>query len=448
MGKTIQNYLTSPVAIICGAAAGIVIGLEFKGWVPLLKPVGEVYLSILQMCVLPIVITAVTVSFGNLLEAAESKRLLRKILGCFGFALAIVLSVSLSLGVLLTPLFMPDQAEKVNIGKLMVADGKPDNLSRIAAIQEIDTRWKPEKAENKGLITFILSIIPQNIFAALTNGDTLKVVFFFSICAVMLKFVAEVSYQTIIALARGIFDIFQKITKKAMLFLPFGLCSLMAAEFADEGLFIVTSFLNIVVLCAIIIFLLLTFSSMVIWKHTGGPYKRQFQALKDPIIICLGAKNSMAAVPATISGLGKSLKLDPDMVNLTVPMGITLCRFGTMMSFAVLSVYAMHLYGTAINMQNLIVTMIASVLASFSTIGASGLVSRQMLTLVLTPLNIPAGALVMVLIALDPILDPLITLVNVYVNCAVTAVIADAHMAGLDPIHREHPFQCKEAEVK
>ena len=56
--------------------------------------------------------------------------------------------------------------------------------------------------------------------------------------------------------------------------------------------------------------------------------------------------------------------------------------------------------------------------------GAPSIVSRSMISMVLAPLGIPAEAIIVILLAIDPIVDPVITLVSTYPNYAVTAIIA------------------------
>jgi len=56
--------------------------------------------------------------------------------------------------------------------------------------------------------------------------------------------------------------------------------------------------------------------------------------------------------------------------------------------------------------------------------GAPGIVSRSMIAMVLSPLGIPAGAIIVVLLTIDPIIDPIITLVNTYPNFAVATIFA------------------------
>jgi Na+/H+-dicarboxylate symporter len=48
-----------------------------------------------------------------------------------------------------------------------------------------------------------------------------------------------------------------------------------------------------------------------------------------------------------------------------------------------------------------------------------------MLSIVLDPLNLPLGAVLVIFMAIDPIIDPFRTFLIVYVNMAATSLIAE-----------------------
>jgi proton glutamate symport protein len=67
----------------------------------------------------------------------------------------------------------------------------------------------------------------------------------------------------------------------------------------------------------------------------------------------------------------------------------------------------------------------ASVLAAVAASGAPGIAAVGMLALVLEPLELPAAVGVILLSAIDPVVDPLITATNVTATCAAVSVVAD-----------------------
>jgi Na+/H+-dicarboxylate symporter len=57
--------------------------------------------------------------------------------------------------------------------------------------------------------------------------------------------------------------------------------------------------------------------------------------------------------------------------------------------------------------------------------GATGIVTLATLGIVLQPLGLPLEAVLVLLIAIDPIMDPLRTLCNVHSGIVATTLIAD-----------------------
>jgi len=88
-------------------------------------------------------------------------------------------------------------------------------------------------------------------------------------------------------------------------------------------------------------------------------------------------------------------------------------------------------------MQTVIIIVTISVLAAMAASGAPGIIARTMIAMVLTPLGIPSQAIVVMLIAIDPIIDPLTTLINVYPNCAAAAIVSSSGKTKPDSLRKE-----------
>jgi len=65
------------------------------------------------------------------------------------------------------------------------------------------------------------------------------------------------------------------------------------------------------------------------------------------------------------------------------------------------------------------------VLTSVAASGAPGVAALGMLTLVLEPLGLPGAVGLILLTAIDPIVDPLLTAANVHATCASATLIAE-----------------------
>jgi Na+/H+-dicarboxylate symporter len=138
----------------------------------------------------------------------------------------------------------------------------------------------------------------------------------------------------------------------------------------------------------------------------------------------MGTSNGYAAIPSAIRGLHNGLKLDKDTTNLVIPLGISLNPHGTVMHFAISTMFMVQLYGKGMDINLFFVILFGSILAGLAATGAPGLAALGMISIVLDPLGLPVGVAVILLAAVDPIVDPILTVVNVHSNCASTAVVA------------------------
>jgi len=406
------QFLLSPWAIISGMVLGIVIGIYFEEIAKFLRPIGEIYLSLLNMCILPIVISAIVVSLSKLLRSREASKYINKLLVVFASFLFGVAFLGLSVGVISMNLIGDDDDMKKAIGQLMLDKG-------------IDARYQDAKRdENSGLTDFISNIIPGNIFTALSEGQTQKIVFFFIVLGVMVKFVSEKAGNTIISLSEGIFEAFQAMIKLAMYFLPLGLCALLADQVSHIGFTIIGSLVKLIIIIYMSSLLIFIVSSLIIWRYSEGSYFKQYSALKDAIMIALGTRSSFPTLPSAISGLCDGLDLNRERTHLTVPLGFSLCKYGKILIFCIGAVFASYLYDHPLGAGDIIIIVISSILAGMAASGAPSIVSRTMISMVLIPLNIPPEAIIVILLTIDPIVDPIITLINTYPNYAATAMIA------------------------
>ena len=83
MKKRPIDFLRSPWVVFSGMIAGIIIGIKYNALALKLAPFGNIYLSLLQMCIVPIMITAVVSSIGRLLTTAQASKYIGRLVLVF-----------------------------------------------------------------------------------------------------------------------------------------------------------------------------------------------------------------------------------------------------------------------------------------------------------------------------------------------------------------------------
>jgi len=423
-----ERILVSPWAILVATVAGVATGIFLPPAAAYLGPVGAVFIALLQMCVIPIMVSAIVTSVGKLARSAGAAVYFPRVAGVFLCLLLVVSVASIAVTAGTASLIMPDAQTQSAIGRIMIERGSaPGGDQRATLIREIDSRVRPaEQSQERGLVDFLVYMIPKNIFSSLSEGEMLRILFFFMLLGVMLKYIPERASGDLILFFEGIYEIFQKVIRASMLILPFGLFALLATQIASTGPALLVSLAKLIALVAGLSLLFFAGSSVAIWRASGKPFLRQFAVLRNVIFISLGTRNSYAAIPFAISGLHKGLGFDLDRLNFSLPIGVTLCRYGNVMIYCVGAVFAFSLYERALGPESILMVVVGSLLTAMASSGTPGIVGRAMIALILTPLGIPSGAIMTILIVIDPITEPLITLLNVYPNCAAAALISGA----------------------
>ena len=407
-----ERFLLSPLTILAGMLAGTYIGFTNESLAQLLAPVGEIYLALLMMCVLPIMIGAIVSGLGRMFHNRSDKRFLFGIVSVFGGGLILAGAVAISAGMMMSPgSGMNEQSKEV--------------LSGQVAAHELASGSSYEVTEKLGLLEFIKGIIPTNIFEAASNGQNLSLLFFSMILGIALGLSRNKNSETAIKVAEATYEAVLKIIGWLMYGLPLGLCFIVADQVSQLGVDIFYAMLQVVLLIYLVSIIMILIYSLVIWRRVGGSYFRTFYSLKDPLLISLGTSSSFAAIPSALKSLTKDFGLNKNKVDLVVPLGVSLNPHGNVIHFTLAAIFVAQLYGISIGVEEMVVLMITGVLAAIAAAGAPGIAALSMLVIVFEPLGLPVAIGIILFAAIDPIIDPVLTMVNVHGNCASASLVSD-----------------------
>jgi proton glutamate symport protein len=427
--------LKHPVTILAGVAVGVVIGLcngrisallGIGDFAKIIAIPGQLYLFYLQMTVIPIIVTAISSSLGKLMRNKSSSGLIRRIVIAFVVCMIAMALIGMATGIIGKPGAGLDEDTRSLLANLIA---KADNSGSSGDALEISLSSGLESggalSSRPSLGNFFRDLIPSNIFQALTTGSTMAIVFFSIIFGVAIGFLKEESASMLISLFAAVFEAFQRLINWSLYLLPFGLVCLMAGQIAAVGPQIFMAMSKFIILYGIGTAVIFVISSVVMWARSGiaNPL-RVFSFLFEPILLAFATRNSMATLPSAITCLDKKMRFNHTSVNLTLPLGMTLGRFGNIFYFAVATFFVVQIYGTQLEPMHYALIFLGVVFGGTATAGASGIVTLSMLSIVLNPLSLPLEAVLVIFMAIDPIIDPFRTFLIVYVNMAATTLIA------------------------
>ncbi len=413
--KNILKVLRNGWTVLIAVSIGIYIGLFKHEYVAYVAPVGKIYLDILKMCILPILVTAISVSIARLMLAKEDNTYIGRMLIIFAMSVVVSGFLGVVTGIIGQPGSGYDKAALASLGSIVRESNAPD--------LEISAYIPFVAQEKESFIkVFINSLIPENIFSALNAGSSLKVLFFAILFGLALGSSNKVSSHYLLTSLDSVYLAFARMVQWLMYFLPLGLLGLIAHDVSQVGVSVLMAMIKFVPIALMAFFLLFILSSLIMWQRTGSFFK-PFYALKDTIIMALGTGNSLACLPSTLTAMHEKLGYDKETVDLLVPLTFTICRTGPTLYFALAALFVAQFYNVDLGVTGFITIIVSSIFAGLATAGASGIVLLSMLSLVLTPLNLPVEAVLVLFIVIDPIIGPFRVLAIVHTACAIVALI-------------------------
>ncbi len=415
------NFLLSPWAVLCSAVAGAYIGIFYKSIVPYVAPYGQMYLSVLKMCILPVLVAAIASSMGRLRRSEVGGQYLRRMIVIFIVTMLVTSIVGVFIGVIGKPGKALSDKALSSLGTIVQTSRDQPDLE-----MNFYEKYIPPSGEKSIITGFFTNMIPSNIFHALSSGAKLQVLFFAILAGIAIGFIKRNSAEYMFSLLDAIYQTFSKVIHWLMYVLPFGLFCLTATQLSNVGFPVLTAMVKFVVVSFICFLMVFILCSLILWFRTGGSLFGVLSALKEPILIALATNNSLAAIPSTLNKMHEELKFEKRTIGLFIPLGITVCRFGPILYFSIATLFVVQLYQIDLDFSGLFIVTIGSVLAGMASAGSSGILSLAMLGLVLGPLGLPFDAVLVLFIAVDPVSGPLRSLTNVYVACCATAIIVPA----------------------
>lgn len=414
--KSSLQILRHPLLILAAMTLGIYIGLYQKQWVEFVAPVGSLFLSALKMCVYPILIGAVSSSLGKLIRSRSSSQYLLKMVFIFMITLVIISAIGVTIAAIGQPGGNLDLESTHVLGSVVREQGKVD-LEVYLHVPYVD------EMPSSRLLDFFLNMVPENIFKALSSGSSLQVLIFAIVFGLAAGFIPKQHSDQILDMMHSVYVTFSLLVGWLMYVLPFGLVGMIAGQFSNIGIDFLLSMTRFFCIFLIAVAFVLVVETLVIWRITGLSCWRVITALKEPIILALGTSNGIATLPSALDAMHNKLGYDRELVDLVLPLGITIGRFGHALYFTIAAIFVAQLYDVPLGLPEILFIAFTSILAAMATAGTTGIISIPMIGIVLGPLGLPIEAVIVLFFIIDPIVVPFRTLIMVYTSCLTSVLI-------------------------
>lgn len=410
--------LKHPLAILLSVVIGACIGIFAKDVARMLAPLGDLYLFFIQMSVYPILMSAIVSGLARLIQTRSASGSLMRMTVVFIVCMLIASAFGMLTGIIGKPGRDLDEQSRHVLGNIINQSDQ-----NILEISLADPSGDPTPRQ-VDIWSFLQMLVPPNIFKALYQGVALQIVFFSIIFGIALGSIQSEKPDFVIRFMLSILEAFQRLIAWSLYGLPFALVCLIATQIASVGVEIFSAMFKFTVLFWIAGALLFVCATLVVWLRSGirSPFY-VLRSLFDPIMISFATRSSFAALPASISALQENLRFERESVSLMLPLGMTIGRYGNIVYFALASLFVIQLYNQPLSAAALVIVLLGSVFAGIATAGSSGILTLSMISIVLGPLGLPVETILIVMIAVDTVIDPMRTFLIVYLNLASTALI-------------------------
>jgi proton glutamate symport protein len=386
--------------VLIGLFIGALIGYFFPKFGMNLRPIGDMFIHLIKMIVVPIVFTTIVIgSSGSNGSLKKMGSLGIKTLIWFEFVTTLILGIGLVLVNLLQP------GHGLNFSHLAKKDISQLNSS---VTKVVDFK------------TMIVNIIPSNIVDAMGKGDLLAVIFFailFGAAAGAVGKASEPALKFIDSVAKIMF----KLTQIVMVTAPIGVLALMAASVGQYGIGLLipmAKLIGVVYLgLAIVIFGLFP---LLAW-FLKIPYFKVFRMVWDLFLIALSTTSTETILPQLMERM-EEFGCSKRVVSFVIPSGLSMNCDGSTLYLSVCSIFIAQAFGVPMTLGQQLIVM--AVLVTTSK-GIAAVPSGSLVVLLATAsaVGLPAEG-VAIIAGIDRVLDMARTACNTPGHCLASIVVS------------------------
>jgi len=406
------------VGVVAGLAANIIWGGDQPqvAWVVyhITEPIGQLFLRLLLMIVLPLVFSSLVVGVAGIGELRALGRI-----GLKSFIYCLVISaISVVIGLTLVNTIKPGKRIDPAVSSALEARYGREAVTRIEAVQATGKKESP-------FMQVIKTLVPPNPLAAVA-GETpnlLHLMFFALVLGVAVTLVPEKTGEPVVRLCEAIFQVSTKIIDFVMRLAPYAVACLLFNNLAQFGpeLLKALSWFIITVLLGLSLHMFGIYSLSVYFLSRISPWVF-FGRIKTVMLTAFSTSSSNATLPTTLAVSEKNLNVPRNINNFVLTVGATANQNGTALYEGVTVLFLAQLAGIDLTLGQQIMVAYMAILGGIGTAGVpSG--SIPFIIIVLASINVNPS-LITIILGVDRILDMCRTTLNVTGDITAATYIA------------------------
>ena len=410
--------------ILIGMLLGVIFGflmLQIEwgaafiaAWI---TPLGTIFVKLLKLIAVPLILASLIKGISDLKDISKFASIGLKTIVIY----VLTTVVAISIGLTLVNIFNPgDGVSDATISKLTATYA--NNSSVQGKIAEAG------RQQDSGPLDFVVDMVPENAFSALSNNKLMLQVIFLSIfLGISLLLIGEKRAKPLKDVFDSLNDVVLKMVDLIMLTAPYAVFALLANVVVSSGdpelLYALLFYASVVVggLLLMVCFYLLVLAFVV--KKNPFWFLKQISPAQ---LLAFSTSSSAATLPVTMERVEEHVGVDKEVSSFVLPVGATINMDGTSLYQAVAAVFIAQALNFDLTFADQLMIVLTALLASIGSAAVPG-AGMVMLVIVLESVGFPADKLAIglaLIFAVDRPLDMCRTVINVTGDATVSTLIA------------------------
>ena len=421
--------------ILIGMLLGLIFGFVMlqieggsgftKAWI---KPLGTIFVKLLKLIAVPLILASLIKGISDLKDISKFASIGVKTIITYVTTTVIAITIGLTLVNVFNP---GDGVSDATISKL--TETYATNSSVQGKIAEAN------RQQQSGPLDFVVDMIPENAFSALSNNKLmLQVIFLAIFLGISLLLIGEKRAKPLKDVFDSLNDVVLKMVDLIMLTAPYAVFALLANVVVSSGdpelLYALLFYASVVVggLLLMVCFYLIVVAIVV--KKNPFWFLKQISPAQ---LLAFSTSSSAATLPVTMERVEEHVGVDKEVSSFVLPVGATINMDGTSLYQAVAAVFIAQALNFDLTFTDQLMIVLTALLASIGSAAVPG-AGMVMLVIVLESIGFPADKLAIglaLIFAVDRPLDMCRTVINVTGDATVSTVIAKLE----DKLHNPKP---------
>ena len=405
MKKFLSNY-KSTIILLVAIIVGAIIGIIFQEKATVLSPLGDLFLNLLLVIIVPLIFLTITTSIARMKQPKRLGKIMATIIGVF-----IVTSIIAVLVGFVTTYWV----------KLV----EPEDGEAIKASLEEVKEDETEEEEDLTIADRTVQLLTVNDFQKLLSKENIIAILVFAVIFGIAMNMAGEKSKPVYEFLESANVIINKVVQIIMYYAPIGLGCYFASLVGSFGASIAVGYLKTFIIYTVVA-IAFYFIMYTIYAFIAGGKKGITAYWKNCLpstFTALATCSSAATIPVNIENT-KKMGVPEDIAETTIPLGTSFHKDGSIIGSMFKIMFLVCLFGTSIATPGEVlgilgIALLANLLVTAVPIGG-GTISEM---LIITMMGYPVAALP-ILTIIATIIDPPATMLNAVGDTVSSMLVA------------------------